>query len=65
MANLDTRQKRSSALGMVLSSPREQYNDATKAQAWRQNAAYSYTGILVSTVTNNAAPAYYFQLLVS
>lgn len=49
MANLDTRDKRASALGVNMPAPRlEQNPSGTIAQAGRQMAALVYSGILAT-----------------
>ena len=53
--NHDTAQKRMSAVGVALPAPRAQYLDATKDQAWRQDAGQSYAGVLAAAPpTGNA-----------
>lgn len=53
MANLDTRNKRASALGVNLASPRLEANpDGTIAQLDRQIAALVYGGISASAAAN-------------
>ena len=65
MANLDTEQKRKSAVGVCLPAPRVQFNDGTKAQAWRQNAAFVYAGILAGGYVPPTGGPYYYNLLCS
>ena len=63
--NLDTPQKRMSAVGIGLPFLRSQYNDSGHSQAWRQNAAYAYTGILAGTpAAGGVPPLYYYQTYV-